>query len=403
MSHLKLRFAKIIFSSFFSLGIIYLSYSDSAWTSFWGFLNIPASEPFSDFKALNIFLEYKKNGFNPYFKNPMSDPVHMFMIYPSIWLNIFDYLNLKNDLNFQITVFLILFTYFFVLVDLFLRIKNTYFKYLFLIFFFSTSNFLLIERLNVEIILFCLIYFALVNQGFFKQFIFYLLGVMLKIFPIFSIFMFIEKKKSFFIVLLFSIIYLFIVRDEINFIKNNVIEYALIFAYGTLSISKAIYFYSTEFDLFINDGNYSIFKNTMIFGMGLISTIIVLSRLRINREKILGKITINERMFLAGGGIYIGTFIFSANIDYRLIFLLLTVPYILDTTKKNYLLLYTICLVVCFNSLIIEGGNPYSFFYFFKASIIYFLKFIILAVNCYYFGAILDKFIYFDLSKVKKR
>ena len=203
--------------------------------------------------------------------------------------------------------------------------------------------------------------------------------------------------------MLFSIIYLFIVRDEINFIKNNVIEYALIFAYGTLSISKAIYFYSTEFDLFINDGNYSIFKNTMIFGMGLISTIIVLSRLRINREKILGKITINERMFLAGGGIYIGTFIFSANIDYRLIFLLLTVPYILDTTKKNYLLLYTICLVVCINSLIIEGGNPYSFFYFFKASIIYFLKFIILAVNCYYFGAILDKFIYFDLSKVKKR
>ena len=113
MSHLQLRFAKIIFSSFFSLGIIYLSYSNSAWTSFWGFLNIPASEPFSDFKALNIFLEYKKNGLNPYFKNPMSDPVHMFLIYPSIWLNIFDYLNLKNDLNFQITVFLILFTYFF--------------------------------------------------------------------------------------------------------------------------------------------------------------------------------------------------------------------------------------------------------------------------------------------------
>ena len=31
-------------------------------------------------------------------------------------------------------------------------------------------------------------------------------------------------------------------RNEIALIKNNIIEYALIFAYGVLSISKAIYF-----------------------------------------------------------------------------------------------------------------------------------------------------------------
>ena len=37
-------------------------------------------------------------------------------------------------------------------------------------------------------------------------------------------------------------------RNEIALIKNNIIEYALIFAYGVLSISKAIYFYSIKFD-----------------------------------------------------------------------------------------------------------------------------------------------------------
>ena len=195
----KIFFLKVIFSLLLSFGVIYLSLSQSNWMAFWGSLNIPASEPFSDFKALNIFLEYKKNGFDPYFKNPTSDPIHSVLIYPSIWLHIFDYLDLNKDLNFKIATFIILFTYFFVLIDLLFRIENMVFKFLLIIFFFSTSNFLLIERLNIEIILFCLIYFALINKSFLKQFSFYSLALILKIFPIFSIFMFIEKKKKFLI------------------------------------------------------------------------------------------------------------------------------------------------------------------------------------------------------------
>ena len=191
----KIFFLKVIFSLLLSFGVIYLSLSQSNWMAFWGSLNIPASEPFSDFKALNIFLEYKKNGFDPYFKNPTSDPIHSVLIYPSIWLHIFDYLGLSKDLNFKIAIFIILFTYFFVLIDLLFIIENKVFKFLLIIFFFSTSNFLLIERLNIEIILFCLIYFALINKSFLKQFSFYSLALILKIFPIFSIFMFIEKKK----------------------------------------------------------------------------------------------------------------------------------------------------------------------------------------------------------------
>ena len=240
---------KIFFSLILSCGIIYLSTLNIVWLNFWGFLNIPAAEPpFSDFKALNIFLNYKENGFNPYFKNPESDPIHSVLIYPSVWLNIADYLNLNKNLNFKIVCFFIFFIYFYVLSDLALRFGNKYFKYSVLIFFFSTSNFLIIERLNIEIILFCLIYFALINRKFLNQLIFYLLGLILKIFPIFSIFMFIEKKKNFIIVLSLSIFYLFLMREEIALIKNNIIEYALIFAYGALSISKSIYFYSTKFN-----------------------------------------------------------------------------------------------------------------------------------------------------------
>ena len=140
MSYLKHRFSKIIFSFLLTISVIYLSTQNNVWMNFWGFLNIPASDPFSDFKALNIFLSYKENGFNPYFQNPNSDPIHNVLIYPSIWLYVADFLNLKNNYNFYAVCFCILFTYFFVLIDLTLRIKNRYFQYLTIIFFLVVSH-----------------------------------------------------------------------------------------------------------------------------------------------------------------------------------------------------------------------------------------------------------------------
>lgn len=390
-------FYKIIFSLLISFFVFFLSKSNIAWFEFWGFLRIPASDPFSDFKALNIFLKYKELGFNPYLANPYSDTIHSVLVYPSIWLYIVDYLNLNKPLNLEIAILLITFIYLFVLADMFYRFKNKYCKYLIVFFLFSTSNFLLIERLNIEMILFCLVYFAIISRNFLNQFIFYNSALILKIFPLFSIFIFIEKKKQLLIVLIFSILYLLIIREEIVLIKTNIIEYALIFAYGALSISKAIYFYSTKFNFFINDDNYFIFKNLISFVIGLSAIIVITSNINF-KDKIIKSISNNEKMFLAGAGIYIGTFITSANIDYRLVFLLFTLPIILDYEKQSLKILYMICLIICFNSLIFEGGDSYSFIYFIKASVIYLLKFIIFFINCYFFGKILSNFVNININ-----
>ena len=376
-------FYKIIFSLSISFFLFFLSKSNVDWLEFWRFLSIPASDPFSDFKALNIFLSYKELGFNQYLRNPYSDSVHSVLIYPSIWLHIVDYLKLNIPLNFEIAVIVILLIYFFILADLFYRLQNKYCKYLLLIFLFSSSNFLLVERLNVEIILFCLIYLAIISRNFLSQFIFYSSALILKIFPLFSIFMFIEKKKQFFMALIFSIFYLFIIREEIILIKANIIEYALIFAYGSLSISKAIYFYSTKFNYIINEDNYFIFTNLNL------------------KKKATNTISDKEKMFLVGAGIYIGTFITSANIDYRLIFLVFTLPVILNYEKQSLKIIYIICLITCFNSLFFEGGNPYSLIYFIKAFFIYLMKFIIFFTNCYFFGMICSKFISINFRSLK--
>ena len=117
---LNYRLARFFFALILSSFILFLSLEDLRWGQFWSFFYIPVGPiPFSDFDALNIFLSYEKMGLNPYIENPESHPIHKFLIYPSVWLNITDILKLNKELNFKITSFLILFTYFYVLLDLF--------------------------------------------------------------------------------------------------------------------------------------------------------------------------------------------------------------------------------------------------------------------------------------------
>jgi len=398
----KETFLKFFLSLSLSLFIFLLSQNDVLWMNFWKFLKIPSVlPPFSDFDALNIFLSYEKMGLNPYVENPESHPIHKFLIYPSVWLDITDILNLNNNLNFKLVSFLILFTYFYVLIDFYIRFKSKIFGFFLIVFFFSTSNFLLIERLNVEIILFCLIYFSLVNKKTIIKFFFYFASVALKIFPIFSIFLFIDKKKIFFLALAFSIIYLFMIKEEIALISSNVIEYALIPAYGAVSISKALYYYSMKFGLLINDENYHLFKKLIIILFSFYGLILFLINFSFSgTKKISKKLSIEEKMFLAGGGIFIGTFAISANFDYRLLFLILTFPYFINKINRKLLIIYFLFLILCFNSML-YSGDPYTLSYFLKAVFIYSIKIFIYSLNCFYFGIILNNYIKINFFNLK--
>ena len=213
--------------------------------------------------------------------------------------------------------------------------------------------------------------------------------------------MLIEKKKLFFLTLFFSIFYLFLIREEIALISKNVIEYALISAYGAVSISKALYFYSMKFGYFINDNNYPVFKNFIIILFSLYGLFLFLINFSFSRKKEISKeISIEEKMFLAGAGIFIGTYAISANFDYRLIFLILTFPYLINKLNSKLLIIYFFILIFCFNSLLFSG-DPYSLNYFLKAVFIYMLKIFIYSLNCYFFGKILNKFININFFKLK--
>tara|TARA_B110001454_G_C12682653_1_gene418789 strand:+ start:311 stop:1495 length:1185 start_codon:yes stop_codon:yes gene_type:complete len=386
MHKVKLLLVPLLLTTF----VLYLSFHNELWVDFWHVLNIPAvTPPFSDLDSITQSLLSKNQGYNVYLNNPF-DSVHGLYNYTSIWLLIFDFLNLENIFYFRIFNFFIILIYFLILQDLLNKEKSRLLKILILIFFFSTSNFLIIERLNIEIIIFSLVYLAIVCKNDLLKVFFFLLALIGKIFPIFSIFFLINNKKNFLLTLFLSFLCLFFLKDELYLMMSNYIEYARIFAYGTASMSKAIYYYSREYNLFINDDNYLYLKSTLIFLFSIYAIFIFMLNYKFSEKQIKDQITIDETMFLSGGGIYLGTYIFSANLDLRLVFLLLTFPLVAKFKNISIKYIYIFSCIVSFNSFIFEGGNPYTLYYFVKAGFIYSLKFIIFTIICFYFGKILN-------------
>ena len=182
---------------------------------------------------------------------------------------------------------------------------------------------------------------------------------------------------------------------------TNMIEFARIFAYGSGSIAKAIYYYSREYNLFINDDNYIYLKLSIIFLFTIIAFFLANKNFLFGDKSTNKNMSINERLFLAGGGIYLGTYIFSANVDYRLVFLLFTISYVLELNNNLIRYTYFISCSIIFNSFIFEGGDPYSISYLIKAGFIYSLKFIVFGIICYLFGKIINNYVLLNFKLPK--
>jgi hypothetical protein len=368
---------------------IYISSDYLFWDTFWNlFFFIPYQHPpFSDFASIQNAVLSKQHGFNPYYLNPFDVSGHKYM-YPSIWMDIFNLLlpHLKY-FNF-ISVYLILLLYFLVIADFFRRFNNISFRITLVFFLFSTSNLLLLERLNIEIIIFCLIYFCLVNKKIIYQFLFFILAIIGKVFPFFSILIFIDNKRIFLLSLFFSFLIIFFYFDEILLMRKNMIEYALIIAYGIPSIIRGLFYYSKEFNFFLNDSNYILWKNIFIILSFLYAFFLFSVSYNIYKKSNTQLLSIEEKFLFSGAGIYLGTFITSSNIDYRLIFLTFVIPYISGLKNNFSKNLFFISFFISINSLIFEGGDRFNLLYPLKAFIVISSKIYIFSYLSFIFGSI---------------
>ena len=194
----------IYFQFFFSLSlallIFFLSLNNEIWANFWGSIKIPPNVvPFSDFKAHLFFYNCDKIGMDistqechliPYGNGKIST-------HPKIWVHLFDILNLQNIYIYNFSILFLLTFYFYLISRLFVEFDTTSNRVALSILFFSTTNFILLERLATDLIIFIITYGILNLRSKIFQASLIIIGFILKYFPIFLAIIFVEKKKIF--------------------------------------------------------------------------------------------------------------------------------------------------------------------------------------------------------------
>tara|TARA_X000000368_G_C22408285_1_gene440690 strand:- start:14 stop:505 length:492 start_codon:yes stop_codon:yes gene_type:complete len=161
---------------------------------------------------------------------------------------------------------------------------------------------------------------------------------------------------------------------------------------------KAFYHLSENYNFFLNNDNLDFYRNITIIFFVVYSFAVTFLGYFSKKQKLHSEFSISEKYFLIGSSIYIGTFIFAANADYRLIFLIFTIPYILEINNIFIRYLLSLCIVISINSFLFQFGEVLSISFFMRAILIFGCKFIIFSSFLIFIGNLLKKIKFFKLA-----
>ncbi len=347
----------ILILLFISVSFTYLfSGHERAWWYIW---NIPASPPhFNDVDMMTMGAESHAMGHDPLYNNPVH-PWNKKLNYPRIWhlLYYFDMNRSHNNLIGSISVLI-----FYVGLGIFLFSKqyNKLTIFLISLIVLSPSIALGIERGNIELIIFCILSFALIlnySSSFAALFVF-LFASLLKIYPAITfIYLLKEKEKKFWTLFLSAsgifIIYALLILADLQQIflttpKIAKSSYGLNVLWMGLTHPKILNMQiSDEIIMTVRFLSYIMLATIFI-------TAIALSIRKSSREKYEQGQHIDA--FRVGASIYIGCFILGNNFDYRFTFLIFVIPQLVSwlySNKFNYLSapFITVCAIIfsCWN------------------------------------------------------
>jgi hypothetical protein len=277
----ELHFLTIIFI-FLSLFLILKE-------NFWHLMIVPnAKNDFTDFRCVASWARLFENITS--WQIIYNDLSGCRINYPRVWIIISKFLNLHNEafLYAYLSILLILYIY------IFYKLVQKYSSYFFIYIFFSGSSMLLMERGNIDIVIFVLLYFSLRSEILISRYFLFLLTVILKIFPIFGFLCLLKNNKNyyyFFITIILCILYFVIFKNDLYMIANNTPRTGDM-SYGTLSITKNL---EKHFNIYLNYYYLS-------FGLVILSLIIYFFL-----EKKLFKLKNNteDKFYFMGGGGYL--------------------------------------------------------------------------------------------------
>ena len=197
---------------------------------------------FADIDFIHRSLVCKLKGFDPTVYNPCDINSTRYQ-YPIIWLSIFEHLKLNIFENFKIFVFCTIFLFFisyFVLLD---TSKKKFNKIILIFLFFSSSSTLLIERGNIDHIIFILAVATLISRNYYYEVFIIFINSCLKIYPFFAFFYLIKNNKKIlltFLIMILTIIFVYEVSIS-KYLNPNHAFMAITQAYGVQSITEGIF------------------------------------------------------------------------------------------------------------------------------------------------------------------
>ena len=314
---------------------------------------------FDDLRFVLRFANCLKLGFNPYRDVNVNCVCYEVYNYPfnyprfSLFFVNFIHLTVKN-----------IYYYVFFFISLFLIFNLKFFSpfsfkrmVIFVMLLVSPPILLLLERANLDLIIFLLIALAFYPFKFLKKrktwhfviryLIIFLVGLM-KLYPIVLLLMiFTEKLNNKIKLLIFIALGFLFVLVNLYYLDDYLILRQHIHQPSELAFGK--YAFIQE----IFPENYLLFALIIIVSISFLFIYFLARKKKFNFEIMFSESNLSNyygQMFLIGSLIYIFSFILSNNYDYKLVFLLLTIPYILNnyTVDKKTGILYFIFIFILF-------------------------------------------------------
>lgn len=341
----------LIAFSLSSLFIVILLLPNNLWYKIFIFLNIPAGGlDLADAKSLvNYSQIYAEKGFVEV--NSVDFWNRKFTGISIVWKEIAVFFKFYKPINFYIFIFVSFFIYIFSFLKI-AFINNKRLNFLVIIFFFfSTSSFYLIERGNFDLILFGLVtLLCFLKKKKYQLAIIFLLSF-LKINLIYLFFILVRNFKTFVYYFLLATIILFVNYKYIIAGYVEIGNSASITHYGLFTIIKSALYFLYKINAFdVNKYTNIVGVSLLIFIFTIVSYFIIKELKKIKIKNINLEFTLIERLFLTGSLFYIFSFISFSAPDYKLVFLALALPYLLE--KNCFLEIFLIFLIM--NSCIFE-------------------------------------------------
>jgi hypothetical protein len=307
------------------------------WVRTWSSAFVPTMyPPFADMRVIQGAIISVQQGLNPQINNA-GDVWHRQLNYPSVWIKIGETLNLLDESRFMLVCAIVVLSFLGLCAFQLYRFPSLGLLLASL----STAPLLGIERGNTDLIIFCFVFlFSMLPQVRWSP-ISLLIGTALKLYPVFALSgLFIRRQFLLFFSSLMAAAAIFVwLKPELSNIRSPLgLSYI---SYGLPIIFKLRETHQLPPLVFAG------------FVAALCAAILglILCLRKWQCDRLHAGFAFN--LFLSGASIYVGTFIFSSNIDYRLIFLILCVP-ALQTNLFPFARVLNVLVILAMNELVLR-------------------------------------------------